>query len=126
MRRPDALGRGIARPAAVLLVVIGLFLLGLMGTISWAMLPSLLRPGVEVDGSSFTGTPGAGAHGARPVRLLLVFGLTATANGIYMMVTRKQSWAFIVVTLALAAADRPCRLRLHVVGGQMITARAPA
>jgi len=91
-------GRGL------LLVVIGLFLLGLMGTISWAMLPSLLRPGMDVGGSSFTGTREQANMVLGLFALLLVFGLTATLNGIYMMVTRKQSWAFIVITLALAAA----------------------
>ena len=90
-------GRGL------LLVVIGLFLLGLMGSITWAMLPTLLRPGVEVDGSSFTGTQEQAHMVLGLFALLLVFGLTATLNGIYMIVTRKQSWVFIIVTLALAA-----------------------
>jgi hypothetical protein len=88
----------------IVLLVIGLFLLGLMGTISWALLPGLLRPGQELaDGSSFTGT----AEQARMVLilfgLLLAFGLMAVLNGIYMIVARRQSWLFIIGTLALAA-----------------------
>ena len=34
--------------------------------------------------------------------LVLAFGLMAVLNGIYMMVTRRQSWAFIIGTLVLA------------------------
>ena len=91
-------GRGIV------LLVIGLLLLGLMGPITWALLPSLTHPGQEMsDGGSFTGT----AEQARMVLilfgLLLAFGLMAVLNGIYMIVTRRQSWVFIIGTLALAA-----------------------
>lgn len=87
----------------ILLLVIGLILLGLMGPITWALLPSLLRPGeVLGEGGSFTGT----AEQARMVLilfgLLLAFGLMAVLNGIYMIVTRRQSWVFIIGTLALA------------------------
>ena len=90
-------GRGL------LLVIIGLILLGIMAPISWALLPSLLHPGETLsDGSSFTGT----AEQARMVLilfgLLLAFGLMAVLNGVYMMATRRQSWAFIIGTLVLA------------------------
>jgi len=87
----------------ILLLAIGLFLLGLMGWITLAMLPTLLRPGVEVDGASFTGTPEQARMILGLFGLVLLFGLVAAANGIFMIVTRRQSWAFIVVTLALAA-----------------------
>ena len=87
----------------VLLLVIGLFLIALMGTISWNMLPILLRPGEEVDGGSFTGTPDQARMVLGLFGLVLLFGVVATANGVFMIVTRRQSWAFIVVTLALAA-----------------------
>ena len=88
----------------VVLLVIGLFLLGLMGTISLALLPGLTHPGQELaDGSRFNGT----AEQARMVLILfglvLVFGLMAVLNGIYMIATRRQSWFFIIATLALAA-----------------------
>jgi hypothetical protein len=87
----------------IVLIVIGLFLLGVMGTITMALLPSLLRPGQELaDGGSFTGT----AEQARMVLILfglvLAFGLMAVLNGLYMIVTRRQSWAFIIGTLMLA------------------------
>ena len=91
-------GRGL------LLLFLGLFLLGLMGSITWYMLPMLLRPGVEMaDGSSFTGTPQQARMALGLFGLVLLFGLVATANGIFMIVTRRQSWAFIGITLVLAA-----------------------
>jgi len=88
----------------IVLLLCGLFLLGLMGTIAWNMYPTLTHPGVRMpDGSSFTGT----ADQARITLLLfaavIVFGLVATANGIYMLITRQQSKVFMFVSLGLAA-----------------------
>jgi hypothetical protein len=87
----------------IVLLLLGLFLLAMMGTITWNMLPTLLRPGEEIDGSSFTGTTEQARMVLGLFAFLLIFGLTAALNGVYMIVTRKQSWAFIVLTLGLAA-----------------------
>ena len=88
----------------IVLLLCGLFLLGLMGTIALNMYPTLTHPGVRMpDGSSFTGT----ADQARITLLLfaavIVFGLVATANGIYMLITKQQSRMFMFVSLGLAA-----------------------
>jgi len=87
----------------IVLLLCGLFLLGVMGTITWNMYPTLTHPGVRIEGSTFTGT----AEQARITLLLfaavIVFGLVATANGIYMLVTRQQSRAFMFVSLGVAA-----------------------
>jgi hypothetical protein len=90
---------------AIVLLVCGLSLALGMGAIAYYVAPSMLHPGVESsDGSSFTGT-------AEQARLFLtifaavfLFGLVAIANGIFMLVTRRQSKGFIIVTLGLAAA----------------------
>jgi membrane protease YdiL (CAAX protease family) len=88
----------------IVLLICGLILLGMMGAITLNMYPTLTHPGETIDGSTFTGT----AEQARTVLLLfaavLVFGLVATANGIYMLVTRQQSKVFMFVSLGLAAA----------------------
>ncbi len=88
----------------IVLLLCGLILLGLMGTIAWNMYPTLTHPGVTVEGSTWNGT----ADQAQIVLLLfaavIVFGLVATANGIYMLVTRQQSRTFMFVSLGLAAA----------------------
>lgn len=87
----------------ILLLLCGLFLLGLMGAITYAMYPTLTHPGETIGGSTFTGT----ADQARITLLLfaavIVFGLVATANGIYMLVTRQQSKVFVFATLGIAA-----------------------
>ena len=88
----------------IVLLLCGLILVGLMGTVTWNMYPTLSNPGVRMpDGSEWTGT----AEQARMALLLfaavIVFGLVATANGIYMLVTRQQSKAFMFVSLGLAA-----------------------
>jgi len=91
-------GRGIA------LLVIGLILLAIMGPVTWALLPGLLHPGEELaDGSSFTGTAAQARMVLILFGLLLGFGLMAALNGIHMIATRRQSWVFIIGSLALAA-----------------------
>jgi len=89
---------------AILLLICGLSLAIGMAVVYFKLVPSMLNPGVEAaDGSSYTGT-------AEQARLFLtlfaavfVFGLVAIANGIFMLVTRRQSKVFVVVTLGLAA-----------------------
>ena len=88
----------------IVLLLCGLFLIGLMGAILYNMYPVLSHPGETMaDGSSFNGT----ADQARITLLLfaavIVFGLVATANGLYMLITRQQSRAFMFVSLGLAA-----------------------
>src|SRR5437868_3057627 len=62
----------------IVLLLCGLFLLGLMGTIAYNMYPTLTHPGVRIEGSTFTGT----ADQARITLLLfaavIAFGLVAT------------------------------------------------
>ena len=85
------------------LLVIGLFLIGMMGAISWNMAPSLMRPGVEIDGGTWTGT----AEQARMVlglfALLIAFGFASAANGAFQIATGRQSKIFTALGLAVAA-----------------------
>ncbi len=87
----------------IVLLVIGLFLLALMGTITAWMAPMLTRPGVDIDGGSFDGTAEQGRMILGLFGLILLFGLVAAVNGLFMIVTRRQSTAFVFVTLGLAA-----------------------
>jgi RNA polymerase subunit RPABC4/transcription elongation factor Spt4 len=89
----------------IVLLLCGLFLTIGMGVILSNMYPTLSNPGVRMpDGSSFTGT----ADQARITILLfaavIAFGLVATANGIYMLITKQQSKVFMFVSLGFAAA----------------------
>ena len=86
------------------LVALGLFLILFMGAIAWVMSPILLFPERAIEAGDFTGT----VEMAHMILLLfaavILFGCVATANGIYMLATKKQSVGFIVATLGLAAA----------------------
>jgi hypothetical protein len=89
----------------IVLLLCGLFLTIGMGVILSNMYPTLSHPGVRMpDGSSFTGT----ADQARITILLfaavIAFGLVATANGVYMLITKQQSKIFMFVSLGFAAA----------------------
>ena len=87
----------------IVLLLCGLILLGVMGAVTWNMYPTLTNPGVTIDGSTFTGTADQAQITLLLFAAVLVFGLVATANGIYMLVTKQQSKAFTFVSLGLAA-----------------------
>ena len=88
----------------IVLLLCGLILVIGMGVITYNMYPALTNPGVDMpDGTSWSGT----AEQARVTLLLfaavIVFGLVATANGVYMLITKQQSKVFMFVSLGLAA-----------------------
>ena len=88
----------------IVLLLCGLFLIGLMGTILYNMYPTLTHPGVRMpDGSSFTGTADQAQITLLLFAAVIVFGLVATANGLYMLITKQQSRAFMFVSLGIAA-----------------------
>ena len=88
----------------IVLLLCGLILLVMMGVITWNMYPTLTNPGVTTpDGSTFTGTADQAQITLLLFAAVLVFGLVATANGIYMLVTKQQSKVFMFVSLGLAA-----------------------
>lgn len=86
-----------------ILVCVGLFLMLFMGAIAATVGGPLRQAGVEVDGSTFTGT----AEQARTVLQLfgaiILFGAVSAAYGVYMIVTGRQSRAFLVACLLLFA-----------------------
>ena len=88
----------------IVLLMCGLIMLIMMGVITINLYPELTNPGVTMpDGGSWTG----GAESARMVLLLffalIAFGLVATANGIYMLVTKQQSKTFMFISLGTVA-----------------------
>lgn len=90
---------------AILLLVCGLLLAGGMAVIYFNIGAEMLDPGVESpDGSSFNGSAEQARQFLTIFAAVFVLGLVAIANGIFMLVTRRQSKVFIVITLVLAAA----------------------
>jgi hypothetical protein len=76
-------------------LICGLFLVGLMGTITFNLLPSLLQVGHEVGGETFTGT-------TEQLRLILVLftiiilaGLACTVMGLWIIITKRiNKWLY--------------------------------
>jgi len=88
---------------AITLLVLGLILFIGMGIIFYNTYPTFSNPGVQIEGSRFTGTAEQGQQALMLFAVVIVFGLVAIVNGIYMLVTRQQSKIFIGLTLGLAA-----------------------
>lgn len=90
-----------------MLVAVGLFLVLFMAAIAWNLAPIMMSPGVEVDGSTFTGTEVQGQIFLGLFALVGLFGAMAAANGIWMMATGRRSPTgtrlFMILFLALFA-----------------------
>jgi predicted nucleic acid-binding Zn ribbon protein len=85
------------------LLACGLFLLGLMGWITWIMTPSLLYPGEEAGGMTFTGKPDQARMILWLFWAVITFGAVATVNGLYQLATGRKNRALVLVSLGLAA-----------------------
>ena len=86
------------------LLMLGLFLILLMGTITASLAPTMLNAGKEIDGSTFEGTPEQARIFLGLFALVIVFGFVSTVYGLFQIVTRRESKAFILVSLLLAVA----------------------
>jgi hypothetical protein len=86
------------------LLVLGLFIVLFMGTITWKMSPMLLYPEQANAEGTFTGTPAQARTFLNLFLMVILFGALGTANAAYMIVTGRQNRWFVIGTLALAAA----------------------
>ena len=86
----------------ITLLVLGLILFVGMGVIFLNTWPTFSHPGVQIEGSRFTGTAEQGRQALTLFAAVIVFGLLAIVNGIYMLVTRQQSKVFVILTLGVA------------------------
>jgi hypothetical protein len=85
------------------LLACGLFILLLMGTITWKMSPMLLYPERAIADGSFTGTPADARTFLDLFLLVILFGALGTVNALYMIATGRQNRWFVLGTLGLAA-----------------------
>ncbi|HYY42921.1 MAG TPA: hypothetical protein VE775_09335 [Pyrinomonadaceae bacterium] len=77
-------------------LLIGIFLVGLMGTITFKLAPLLLQTGVREGGSRFTGTPQQAFLILGLFGLLILFGATSMTSGLWQIKTgRRNKWIFI-------------------------------
>lgn len=88
-----------------LLILCGIILVGMMGTIMWNLSPSLSHPGEEIaGGSTFTGTAEQASFVLQLFWLVIVFGALCTVNGVWQIAKGKRNIVFMVATLLLAGA----------------------
>jgi hypothetical protein len=85
------------------LLCVGLFLVLFMGAIAVMAGGPLLHPGVEVGGSTFTGTPEQARTVLQLFGAVILFGAVSASYGVYMIVTGRQSRGFLVASLLLFA-----------------------
>jgi hypothetical protein len=85
------------------LLACGLFLVVLMGAITWNMLPTLLYPERAYAEGTYTGTPEQARTFLNLFLLVILFGALGTANALYMIATGRQNRWFVIGTLLLAA-----------------------
>ena len=82
------------------LLVVGLFLVALIGTVTWNLAPALLHP--YAPGSNFTGTAEQARLILRLFGVVILFGLGTMVNGTYQIVTGQRSRIITFATLGLA------------------------
>jgi hypothetical protein len=90
------------RMRGVLLLLWGVLLLGLMGAITWNMMPVLLHAGEEVGGSTFEAKPEQAHMVLTLFWAILAFGAVEAANGTYQIITGRKSRAMMLVSFLLA------------------------
>ena len=86
------------RGLGVVQLLIGLFLVGLMGTITYRLAPSLLDAGSPAGGARFTGTRDQALLILALFGLVITFGLGSVASGLWQIKTgRRNRWLFIAM-----------------------------
>ena len=83
------------------LVAVGLLLVLFMAAIAWNLAPMMMSPGVEVGGTTFTGTAAQGQIFLGLFALVGLFGAMSVANGAWMMATGRRSHVGVRVFLLL-------------------------
>jgi len=84
------------------LFVCGLIITGLMGTVIFYTAPLMLRPGVEVHGTKFSGTAGQGTLFLGIMGLVATFGTTAMLYGVWQIATGRRDKRAIYFIAGLA------------------------
>jgi hypothetical protein len=95
-------------------LALGLFLVVLMGAITLSTAPTMLHPGVKIGGSTFTGSAEQGRTFLGLFVVVILFGVTATANGLFMIVKRRHSRAFLRLLVVAFAVISSVLLYMNV------------
>ena len=76
------------------LVALGLVLVVGLGVIAWNTAPLMLRPGVEMEGTTFTGTKEQGWLILGLFAVVGLFGAVCVGNGLHMLAGSGPNWRF--------------------------------
>ncbi len=95
---------GTVRKLGWVLLVLGMFLVGMMGIVTLNTAGIMSHPGDEIGGSSFTGDAAQGRMILTLFGAVIVFGLGTMASGIYQIRTGQRSRVIVIGTLLMAAA----------------------
>jgi MFS family permease len=83
------------------LIGCGVFLTGMMGTLTWYTAPMLLRPGTTVDGTRFSGGPGMALVVLAIFGAVFAFGATALGYGVFQVRTGRRDKRIIYAMLGI-------------------------
>lgn len=104
------------RVRGLLQLLLGLILVALMGTVTYNLAPSLLRPRGEA--SSFTGTAEQAQIILGLFALTIAFGLMSMAAGLWQIITgRRDKWIILVILLVFALVVAGAWLSWHALSG---------
>ncbi len=90
-----------ARRFGRILVIFGILISGVMGTVVYDTAPMLLHPGAEISGTRFSGTRVESLLVMGMFAIVLAFGLTALCYGIWQVRTGKRDRRVVFGILAL-------------------------
>jgi hypothetical protein len=112
------------RRLGVVMIFVGILLVGMMGTITAMLAPMILSAGSDPRAAGFQGTPEQGLLILGLFGVIIIFGVAATAAGVFQAVTGRRSiWIVIgviglaVVIYVLANAVRTALKRASVNSG---------
>lgn len=91
--------QGVRRRGWVL-IVLGVLLVAMMGTITFLAAPTMLSRGAS-SGAGFTGTPEQAILILGLFGIVIVCGLTCIASGLWQIVTGRRSIWIVVLILGL-------------------------
>jgi hypothetical protein len=91
------------RLLGLLMLLCGITLAGIMGTLIWNTWWEFAHPGQQTySGTSFTGTADEGSMILQLFWLVFVFGIAAMAAGLWQMITARRDKIVIIGVLVLA------------------------
>jgi hypothetical protein len=91
--------QGIRRRGYVL-IVLGLLLVAMMGTITFLTAPTMLSRRAP-SGAGFTGTPEQALLILGLFGIVIIFGITCIGSGLWQIVTGRRSIWIVVIVLGL-------------------------